>query len=130
MSAFVSVMGIVAIRAKATTSRLFREHRGKSAADRSALTYSLMLSRLLFFATNMQRELKSCAGTVIRCGPELAAVRFYNRTTDCQSHTHAFRLCRKESLEKMIETLGLQPNTGVLHGDENFVRSISARTDE
>src|SRR5262245_25062583 len=96
----------------------------------AAVTHCFMLSRLYSFATNMQRELKSCAGTVIRYGPELAAVRFYNRTTDCQSHTHAFRFCRKESLEKMIETLGLQPNPGVLHGDEDFVRSISARTDE
>ena len=107
MSAFVSVMGIVAIRAKATTSRLFREHRGKSAADRSALTYSLMLSRLLFFATDWQAELKGRAVTVIRYGPELPAVGFNNRTADRQPHAHAFRFCGEESLEEMIEALGL-----------------------
>src|SRR5262245_36656130 len=89
-----------------------------------------MLSRFCFFATNMQSELKSCAGTVIRDGPELAAVGFNNRTADRQPHAHASRFCREESLEKMIQTLGFQSNPGVLYRDEDFIRFISARADE
>src|SRR6266550_1570738 len=87
----------------------------------AAVSPSFMLSRPFFFVTNMQRGLKCCARAIVRYGPELSAVRLYDRTTDRQPHPHSFRFCRKESLEKMIETLGLQPNPGVLHRDEHFI---------
>src|SRR6266542_3518837 len=94
------------------------------AANRPAVSPKFMLSRLFFFATNMQRELKSCAGAIVPGGPELSTVRLDNRAADRQSHAHSFRLCRKEGREKMIEAFGLQPGPGVLHCDEHFVGFI------
>src|SRR4029453_3249671 len=96
---------------------------GKSLLGDTAVADAAESSNGLFFvATNMQRELKSCAGTVVvRYRPEPATVILNNRAADLQPHTHSPRLGGVESIENLFEVLSIEPNAGVLHGHEQLV---------
>ena len=72
-------------------------------------------------------KLKRCAGTVIRYGPQPPAVVLDNRAADRQSHPHSLRLGGVESIEDLFEILPVDPNTGVLHGDEHLVGFVLTR---
>src|SRR4029077_9407130 len=73
--------------------------------------YSPLLQSLFLLTTSLQRELKCCARAIIRGGPQSSAVGLDNRAADGQPHAHALRFGGKESREKMIETLRIQPRT-------------------
>ena len=74
-----------------------------------------------------KRKLKRRAGTIIRYGPQLPAVVLNNRSADRQSHTHALRLGGVESIEDLIEIPWVDPDPGVLHGEEHVDRILAQR---
>src|SRR5262245_41766742 len=75
-------------------------------------------------------KLKSRAGAVIRPGPQLPAVILDNGAADRQPHSQPLRLGRVESVKDLFEVLPVKPDAGVLHGDENLVRFVSAGRDQ
>src|SRR5215510_12952397 len=69
-------------------------------------------------------KLKDRPRTLIRHRPQLSAVILNNGATDRQPHTHALRLGGIESIKDLFEILPVDPDTGVLHRDEQFVGFI------
>ena len=50
-----------------------------------------------------------------------------NGAADRESHTHPLRLSGVESIEDLFEILPVDPDPGVLHGDEQLVGFVLDR---
>src|SRR5258708_33339663 len=59
-----------------------------------------------------QAEVKRCPWSGVGGGPEAAAMRFDDRSTDRQPHPGAMRLGREECVEDLIRVLSRQPGAG------------------
>jgi len=57
---------------------------------------------------------------VVRGGPQTAAVRFDDPAADAQSQAHAIGLGGEKGVEQPICMPRIEPNTAVLHRDQNL----------
>src|SRR2546423_127893 len=65
-----------------------------------------------------QGHMKCGASIFVRCSPDAAAVRFYNRVANRQADSHTFLLGCDERLEEPAHDLRRQTGAGI--GDRNL----------
>src|SRR5262249_47308172 len=71
------------------------------------------------------RKREGGAGTVIRLCPETSMMALDDRAADRQPDTHAAALCRVESIEQPVGTLGSEPHAGIPHRQSHTIADLS-----
>src|ERR1700733_6484964 len=109
------------VRAFSPTDRIRLSMAFLTATSSSTMYTIGSCSAISIGLTDGQRELESCALSLLRCRPQAPAVRFHNRPADGEPHAEPSAFRREEGSKKLIQVLGIDSCSGIMHGDHNFV---------
>src|SRR5580693_7592098 len=109
--------------ASASSTFMVTSHLTSRALPRRAGKRGTLLTKV-WSATDLrlhrQRELKSGAPSRIGAGPQMAAMRLNDPTTDGESHACSIRLGGEKRLKDALRASFGKPNPGIAHGNKQL----------